>query len=201
MMIKAVISDFGGVIVRTDDLRPRRALAEKYGKTVRELDALVFNSPAAQAATVGKQPESAIWEHVAKSLSLSPAETAYFRYQFFAGDSFDSELVRFLANLRTQRKTALLSNAWSGLRHLLSTRFPMLYAFDEAIISAEVACAKPGQDIFQLTCQRLGVEPGEAVFLDDFEENIEGARQAGLHTVHFLTSRQARADIAALLNA
>jgi FMN phosphatase YigB (HAD superfamily) len=45
------------------------------------------------------------------------------------------------------------------------------------------------------------VEPGEAVFLDDFEENIEGARQAGLHTVHFLTSRQARADIAALLNA
>jgi HAD superfamily hydrolase (TIGR01509 family) len=200
-MIKAVISDFGGVIVRTGDPRPRQALAQRYGMPIRALEDLVFNCPAALDATVGRVPEAAIWQHVADTLHLGERETAQFRHQFFAGDIFDHDLVRFLANLRRSQKTALLSNAWSGLRCLLSTGFPMLYAFDETIISAEVACAKPDADIFLLTCQRLSVQPQEAVFLDDFSANIQGAQSAGLHAVQFLTSRQARRDIAALINA
>ncbi len=53
------------------------------------------------------------------------------------------------------------------------------------IISAEVGIAKPDPRIFQITVDRLGVLPGEAIFVDDFIENIESARTFGLKTIHY----------------
>ena len=44
---------------------------------------------------------------------------------------------------------------------------------------------KPDPAIFNLTLQRVGVRADEAVFVDDFRENVAAARQAGLHAVRF----------------
>jgi FMN phosphatase YigB (HAD superfamily) len=48
--------------------------------------------------------------------------------------------------------------------------------------------------------ERLGVAPGEAVFVDDFAHNVEGARLAGLHAIHFRSTDQARAELEQLLD-
>jgi epoxide hydrolase-like predicted phosphatase len=67
--------------------------------------------------------------------------------------------------------------------------------FDETVFSAEVGMAKPDARIYQLILNRLGVEPQEAVFVDDFIENVEGARHLGLHAIHFKNSPQALAAL------
>jgi HAD superfamily hydrolase (TIGR01509 family) len=67
------------------------------------------------------------------------------------------------------------------------------------IISAEVGLAKPDPRIYQLALERLGVDPPEAVFVDDFLRNVEAARAAGLHAVHFKGPEQARAELEQLL--
>jgi len=68
---------------------------------------------------------------------------------------------------------------------MLTERWKIADAFDVLVISAEVGIAKPDALIFSLALERLGVSAEEAVFVDDFVENIEAARAYGLHTVHF----------------
>jgi FMN phosphatase YigB (HAD superfamily) len=44
---------------------------------------------------------------------------------------------------------------------------------------------KPEREIYALTCERLGIEPDEAVFVDDNAENVAAARAFGMEAVHF----------------
>jgi putative hydrolase of the HAD superfamily len=120
--------------------------------------------------------------------------------EFWGGDRLDHELVEYVRGLRPQFKTALLSNAWDDLRIALEGQWSILNAFDEVIISAEVGLAKPDPRVFHLALERLGVKPTEAVFVDDFLHNVEGARAVGMKAIHFRNSEQARADLGALLN-
>ena len=53
--------------------------------------------------------------------------------------------------------------------------------------------------IYLLTCERLGVAPGEAVFLDDLEANVVAAREVGMRAVVFGSTDQAIADVEACL--
>ncbi len=52
--------------------------------------------------------------------------------------------------------------------------------FDEAIISGDVGLHKPQPEIYLMACGRLGIEPAEAVFVDDLRENCEGAEAVGM---------------------
>ncbi len=72
--------------------------------------------------------------------------------------------------------------------------------FDVVVDSCEVALRKPDPAIFRLVCERLGVEPDEAVFLDDSPGHIESAREVGLRTILFQEPDQAMADLDALLD-
>jgi len=50
-----------------------------------------------------------------------------------------------------------------------------------------------------LTCERLGLPPHEAVFLDDYGLNITAAREFGMQAILFRDTGQAIAEICALL--
>ncbi len=109
-------------------------------------------------------------------------------------------LVDYIRSLRPRYKTALLSNAWSDFRGVLSERWKITDAFDEMVISAEVGIVKPDARIYRLALERLQVAPHELVFVDDFIENIDGGKAVGLHTIHFRTPQQAIEDLSKLLN-
>jgi epoxide hydrolase-like predicted phosphatase len=51
------------------------------------------------------------------------------------------------------------------------------------IDSSEVGLRKPDPRIYELTCERVGVEPTAAVFLDDNVENVAAARALGIESV------------------
>jgi putative hydrolase of the HAD superfamily len=63
-----------------------------------------------------------------------------------------------------------------------------------------VGIAKPHLRIYELTCERMGVQPAEMVFLDDAERCIEGACALGIHGVLFSDNAQAIAAIETLLS-
>jgi putative hydrolase of the HAD superfamily len=42
---------------------------------------------------------------------------------------------------------------------------------------------KPQPEIYLLACERLAVEPAEAVFVDDLRENCEGAEAIGMTAI------------------
>ena len=198
MTIRAILFDFGGVIVRTEFQAPRQHLALRLGMEYEDLIKLVFDSETAQQASVGLISEDDHWAAVIRKLRLPASETQAIRDEFFAGDVIDLHLLDFLRSLRNQLKVGLISNAFSGLRPwIVSKKFEDV--FDAMIVSAEIGVIKPDPRIFQIALEKLGVRPEEAVFLDDFFENVKGARAFGMQAIHFIEPAQALEELQKLL--
>ena len=189
----------GGVLERTNDQTPREHLAQHFGMTIQELNSLVFDSGQAIKASLGEVPEEVVWQNVAKSLNLTSAGLAEFIQEFWAGDDLDADLYSFIKDLRSKYKTGLLSNAWSNARSVVDSRYHILDIFDVLIFSAEVHLAKPDPRIYQLILDKLGVQAAEAIFVDDFQENIDAANVLGMHGVRFENSHQARQVVMQIL--
>lgn len=197
MSIRAIIFDFGGVIVRTEDQTGRLRAAARLGVSLDELYHTVFDAPIAAQATVGAVSAAAVWAHATALFRLDPPALAQLQADFWAGDRRDDALVAFIRALRPAYKTGILSNAWSDGRWIIGEKFGLANAVDDIVISAEVGVAKPDGRIFELALARLDVRPEEVVFVDDFARNIAGAQALGLRTVHFKDAEQAMAEVRA----
>lgn len=200
MKIRAVIFDLGGVLVRTEDRHPRAELARRLGMTYDELSRLVFESDSARLATIGKITTREHWEFVRLNLGISEEDFPSVRRDFWGGDELDHGLVEYIRSLRPRYKTGLLSNACDNLRKVITATWKIDDAFDDMVISAEAGVAKPDPRIYENAIQRLGVEPGEAIFVDDFSQNIEAACQVGLQSLLFQGTHLVRQELDRLLN-
>ena len=190
MNIRAIFFDLGGVILRTEFQAPRQHLAERMGMEYEDLERVVFGSPSASQASIGKIDESEHWIQVARMLRQPASETEKLAEEFFGGDLLDIEIINTLRKLKSDYTVGLISNAWSGLRAYIE-RKNFLDAFHFLIISAEVGITKPDAGIYEIALERAKVSPNEAVFVDDFIENIEGCQKLGMHGIHFRNPRQA----------
>ena len=108
--------------------------------------------------------------------------------------------VALVAGLRPRYKISLLSNADASLRQRLELEVGIHHLFDDIVCSAEVGMAKPEPGVFDLACGRLGLAPGECVFVDDYELNVKAAQDLGMQGVLFRADRgdDLRAQLAAL---
>lgn len=186
-MIKAIVLDFGGVLLRTEDRSSRRELEDKYNLPPGGTDTLVFNSPLAKASTIGKVESDQIWQNVAEKLSLSPRSLESFKNAFWAGDQLDQELLWFIQDCRPKYSTAILTNAWMDARDTLADEFCITegQTVDHILISSELGVAKPDQAIYKILADTLGCAYTQILFVDDFLENIESAKALGVHTIHY----------------
>lgn len=200
MPIRAVIFDLGGVLVRTEDRTPRTRLAERLGLTYMELGEMVFDSQSGNQAMKGEITTEEHWEEVRKKLGLSEEEFTQVPLEFWGGDRLDEELVNYLRGLRPLYKTALLSNAWDDLRQMIEEVWDCADAFDRMVISAEVGLVKPGPRIYEKVVSDLNVKPAEAVFVDDFPENVAGAKAVGLEAIQFISPEQTLRDLGRMLD-
>ena len=197
-MIQAVIFDIGGGLIRTENHRPRRDWEEKLGLAARQSEDIVFGSEMGAKAQRGDVTDEALWAWVGQRLSLEQTELAAFRRDFWAGDVLDVALVEFIRRLRPRYQTAVISNATDGLRASLTHQFHIDDAFDLIVGSAEERVMKPDALIFERALARLGRQPQEAVFVDDFAHNIAAAQALGLHTIHFQPGTNVPAELAQL---
>lgn len=182
------------------DDQPRRKLADQLGVTLSHLDNLVFFSKTAQMASTGAIRVKQHWEAVGAALGVTPADMPAFLEQYWSADDVNWKLLEFIRDLRPRYRVGLLSNAWEDLRQTLHARWDIDGLFDELIISAEVGMVKPDPRIFHLAVEKLGVQVGEAVFIDDIPENINAARLEGLNAIQFLDTDQTLAALSEVMS-
>ena len=184
-MIKAVIFDVGGVLVRTESQQKRREWEARLGLAPGESEAIVFAGEMGTKAQSGAIGDEAHWAWIGQRLGLDEAALTAFRRDFWAGDVLDTDLVAYIRQLRPRYQTAIISNATEGLRAALTNRFQIADAFDLIVGSAEEQVMKPDPEIYRRTLSRLGRKPEETVFIDDFAHNIAAADKLGMKTIHF----------------
>lgn len=108
-------------------------------------------------------------------------------------------MVRWLQQIHSAGfKTAILSNMPTDMVSHVRRNFAWIDHFDHQIFSAEVRSIKPEPAIYQHCIEALGVEPSEALFIDDRDANLEQARAAGIRGIRFQSVEQLRRDLQAL---
>jgi epoxide hydrolase-like predicted phosphatase len=195
MNYRAVIFDFGGVLVRMVDDHPRLELARQLGIELQQLDSLIFFSESARKASLGEISVETHWEAVRKSLAISPEAMSGSLDLYWSADDVNWELLEVIRKLRPKYKVGMLSNAWDNLRNTLHSRWNIDGLFDELVISAEVKMMKPDPRIFHMAVDRLGVQPVETIFIDDIEENVLAARKEGLSIILHQDTQKTISDL------
>uniref|UniRef100_A0A7C1FIE4 Hydrolase n=1 Tax=Caldilinea aerophila TaxID=133453 RepID=A0A7C1FIE4_9CHLR len=81
---------------------------------------------------------------------------------------------------------------------MLTERYRVTDAFDLLVGSAYEGILKPAPEIFFLrTLERLERQPEEAIFIDDFAQNVAGARAVGMFAVQYTPDLDVAAALAA----
>jgi putative hydrolase of the HAD superfamily len=81
-------------------------------------------------------------------------------------------------------RTAILSNMPFPVRdYILGCAW--LPDFDVRVFSCEAGLCKPQPEIYRDCLNKLALQPGEVLFLDDREPNIRAAQALGLHALLF----------------
>ena len=83
-------------------------------------------------------------------------------------------------------KTAMLTNnvvSFGETRQSESRHSGVLDLFDCIIESSKVGVRKPDKRFYLMALEQLGIEPSDAVFLDDLGINLKPARELGITTI------------------
>lgn len=101
-----------------------------------------------------------------------------------------AEKIELLKQLRSRYRILMLSNTNPlHIEQSARTAFEahgttMNELFDKCYLSYEIGLTKPGREIFEYLLNDAGVEPGECLFLDDGQKNIDRANSMGFQTRH-----------------
>ncbi len=197
MPLRAVIFDYGLVLSGPADPTARARLLELTNLAPEVFDAhywkyrLDYDRGALNGRTY--------WQTIARDtgMSLTPEQiSALIEQDVLLWASLNPVMLDWVVRVRAAGlKTAILSNMGEELLAYMRQNFRWLDAFDHHTWSCELRIVKPDTAIYEHTLAALGVQPEEALFIDDRAENIEGAKKAGLHALLFRDEGTLQADL------
>lgn len=110
-------------------------------------------------------------------------------YQRFLGEmplGVQWPLVHRARRLQAQRlRLGLLTNNVAEFGDTWRATFPVDELFEVVVDSSAVGMRKPEPEIYLLTCERMGVHPEAAVFIDDNLDNCRAADALGIESLQF----------------
>ncbi len=200
MARSAVIFDWGGVLMRTIDYRPRLAWDERLSLRPGTVESTVHGLEAWRQAQLGRMSSAAYWRAVGAALGLDQQQIKALRADFYSGDRLDESLVHLIRDLRAQSvRVGLLSNYSADLADMLAD-LDLTALFDAVVISADLGAMKPSPAAYQAVLTELGIVPERALFVDDMAANVEGAAALGIRAIHFTPEFDLRALVEAWLS-
>jgi putative hydrolase of the HAD superfamily len=185
-MIRAVISDLGRVVLWFDNNIFLRKLADLAGRPFDEVKPAVHGHLELvhrfdAGALIADDFRRAVCGLVGKDVDY---RTFYGIYNDIF--TLNAPVVALLKRVKEAGvKTLLLSNTDPERFGFVRKRFPEIFFFDDYILSYEVHLIKPDPAIYLEAARRAGGRPDECIFVDDMEENVRSAVEAGFHGIHY----------------
>jgi putative hydrolase of the HAD superfamily len=197
---RGLLVDFGGVLT-TDVFASFAAFCEAEGLAAEHVRDAFRNDPDARRLLfdleLGRLGEAEFERRFGAALGLAPERAGGLIERLFGGMRPDHAMERAVASAKRQGvRTGLISNSWGAGRYELD-RFPEL--FDGWVISGEVGLRKPDPEIYAMAAERVGLEPGDLVFVDDLPGNLKPARAMGMATVHHVRAEETIPQLEELL--
>jgi putative hydrolase of the HAD superfamily len=186
MAIKAIILDIGGIIIKEEAHIAREILAKKF-----EFDSMKFKEYAFRRLSEsykGTLHYIDFFREMIKEVGIkaTPEEMAKAWIDARTKISKWIEVNKnFLEKLNKKYVTVSLTNS-TKLNDSIKIRQDAYKLFKLNVISYEVGARKPEKEIYEALLdklEQLGIEPNQAVFVDDKEENLVVAKDLGINTL------------------
>jgi putative hydrolase of the HAD superfamily len=207
-VIKAVISDFGGVVTLP--------LIEGFKRAHEEIGVPIDALRRAMDLTAARAPEPPLWTlergQMTEADFIAGLEAALTEVtgQPVSLDGYGARLMgklepneplleRYRALRADGIRLAILTNNVREWHDIWRTAFDIDALFELIVDSAFEGTRKPEPRIYELTLSRLGLQPADCAFIDDVEVNVTAANELGLHGIHFRTTDQVLEDLDALV--
>ena len=201
-MIRAVISDFGGVL--TNPLwEAFSGWNERVGADPRTLGMALQRAAEERGEHPLYELEKGLVtedEFTAIVQAQLPAEIKLegFREIYFSHLHPNEPMIDLMRSLRERGlRMAILTNNVREWEPLWRAKLPVDEIFDVVVDSAFVGMRKPEREIYELTLERLGdgIGADECLFVDDVDVNCEMAASLGMTAVHYVSAEQAIPEI------
>jgi putative hydrolase of the HAD superfamily len=206
--VRAIISDFGGVLTSpllesfAGLMQSSGISLESVGKAMATIAERNGSNPLFELET-GRVTEAEFFAALEDELSAAGGSTVTldgFGERYFQHLTPNEPMIEYMRELRGRgHKMAICTNNIREWEAHWRAMLPVDEIFDVVVDSAFVGSRKPEPRIYEITLERLGAAPDEAVFVDDVEVNCEGARQLGITAIQFRSTEQAIEQIEAAL--
>lgn len=196
--VDTVVFDVGNVLIPWEPRWLFRKLLPDDAAVERFLEEVDFNNWNAQH-DAGQTFEDGIARHSALFPHYRHLFRAYFeRWEESIGEPISGSVSLARRLREAGYRTLALTNFSRETFPRAVRRHPFLAEFDGVLVSGEERLMKPDPAIYGLLCERYGVDPAKAVFIDDSLPNVEGARRIGMHALHFSSVDRLLGDLEAL---
>lgn len=170
-----LLLDLGGVLANLGD--PVSAFG--LDMSTAEFWPLWVNSPSVRAFETGRMRAGEFCARVADELGYTgnePFERQFHAWQLRLFTGFDEFIDRAADNYRI----ALLSNTNEVHWEQVTSASDAFGTFERVFLSFETGYFKPDDQAFRHVLETLDVPPGQVLFLDDSQCNIDAARALGI---------------------
>lgn len=217
MAIRAVISDFGGVLT-TPLVGSFMAFQDQTGIPMEALGKAMARIQERDGAhplyelEKGRVTEddflTGLRSELAADLGHEPEMHGFKEIYFEALDPNEAMIAAMAAAAKAGFRMAMLTNNVREWEPLWRSMLPVDEIFELVVDSAFVGMRKPEPEIYELTLERIrahdpaalgDLEASECLFVDDFEVNCAAANELGMRTVRFRSNEQAIPEIRAAL--
>ena len=198
--IDTIVSDFGGVLT-SPLIQSFMAFQDQTGITTETLGKAMQAAAEANGENPlfemerGEITEVAFLDQLTECLEPllgHRPEMHRFKEIYFEALEPNPEMIELMRELKAEgHLMAMLTNNVREWEPLWRSMLPVDEIFETVVDSAFVGCRKPESRIYELTLERIAKPAASCLFVDDVLVNVEGARKAGLHAVHFQDNEQA----------
>ncbi len=111
----------------------------------------------------------------------------------------NQSLLHYIAQLKKDYRIGLLSNIstdWITRDFLSKTEAEL---FDALVFSYQIGVTKPHPRAYQITAEKLKMEPQDCLFVDDSAMNCEGAKNVGMKALVYTDFETLMLDLKSML--
>lgn len=197
--IKNIVFDFGGVLVDwnsryyyrgyfNDDSRMEYFLANIC------TDEWNLENDRGRSYAEGVAQLTALYPEFREAIEMFPVHWG----EMLRGEKPES--VALLRSLKDEGYRLYGLTNWSAENiHVAFERFDFLSLLEGTVVSGIEKEVKPEPQIYRILLGRYALKPGQTVFIDDKEANVETARRLGMHGIVFTGAEDTRRQLDSII--
>jgi putative hydrolase of the HAD superfamily len=191
--VRALFWDVGGVLLTNAWDHQERDLAIGHFR----LDKVEFESRHKELANRFEEGKLSLEYYLEQTVFYEPRSFGLedFKRFMFSLSKPKSEILEIARGLAGKYPMATINNESRELNQYRIETFGLSDCFDLFVSSCFVGIRKPHERIYRLAIDLTQHAPQECCFIDDRQENIDGARKVGMQAVLLLNAPQLRNDL------